>query len=169
MRERKIRWTYHVNMRLKDRFIPRESIIDSVDSYEIIEKYPQDKYLPSYLIYSHHQSHVFHILFATDVKEDNVRIITAYYPNPDEWQEDLKTREAIPMRCHICGSSMTPIVTDLPFKVHESTITILKNLPVLQCEGCTEYLLDDTVMQRVDRNSSKSNSAAELEVVRYAA
>ncbi len=73
------------------------------------------------------------------------------------------------MRCHICGSSMTPIVTDLPFKVHESTITILKNLPVLQCEGCTEYLLDDTVMQRVDEILQKVNSAAELEVIRYAA
>jgi len=79
-------------MRLKDRFIPREFIIDSVDSYEIIEEYPRDKYLPSYLIYSQYRNRVFHILFATDVKEDNVRIITAYYPNPDEWQEDLKTR-----------------------------------------------------------------------------
>ncbi len=41
VRERKIRWTYHVNMRLKDRFIPREFIIDFVDSYEIIEEFPE--------------------------------------------------------------------------------------------------------------------------------
>ncbi len=73
------------------------------------------------------------------------------------------------MRCHICGSSMTPIVTDLPFKIHKSTIAILKNLPVLQCEGCTEYLLDDPVMQQVDEILKKVNSAAELEVIRYAA
>jgi YgiT-type zinc finger domain-containing protein len=54
------------------------------------------------------------------------------------------------MRCHVCGSRMKSVVTDLPFKVHESTIVILKGLPVFQCEACTEYLLDDSVMQRVD-------------------
>lgn len=44
---RKIRWTYHVNMRMKDRFISREFIVDSTENYEIIEEYPEDKYLPS--------------------------------------------------------------------------------------------------------------------------
>lgn len=92
VKERKIRWTYHVNMRMKDRFISREFIIDSADNYEIIEQYPKDKYLPSYLIYSEYQSCTFHILFAADVKGDNVRLITAYYPNPDEWKENFKTR-----------------------------------------------------------------------------
>jgi hypothetical protein len=44
-------WTYHVNMRLQGRFISREEILDSVSEYQIIEEYPADKYLPSYLIY----------------------------------------------------------------------------------------------------------------------
>ena len=90
--ERKLKWTYHVNMRMRDRFIPREFIIDSIDFYEIIEEYPEDKYLPSYLIYSRYQDRIFHVLFAVDIKEDNVRIITAYYPNENEWKEDMKTR-----------------------------------------------------------------------------
>ena len=92
VKERNIRWTYHVNMRMKDRFISREFIINSADSYEIIEEYPKDKYLPSYLIYSKYENCIFHVLFATDVKSENVRIITAYYPNQDEWKEDFKTR-----------------------------------------------------------------------------
>lgn len=79
-------------MRMKDRFISREFIINSTGSYEIIEEYPKDKYLPSYLIYSEHQDRAFHILFAADIKGDNVRIITAYYQNPDEWKEGFKTR-----------------------------------------------------------------------------
>ena len=94
VKERKIRWTYHVNMRMKDRFIPRQFIVDSTDNYEIIEEYPKDKHLPSYLIYSQYQNQVFHILFAADVKEDNIRIITAYYPSADEWKENLKTRRS---------------------------------------------------------------------------
>lgn len=33
-----------------------------------------------------------HVLFAADVPGDNVRVITAYRPSPDEWNDDLKTR-----------------------------------------------------------------------------
>jgi len=64
---------------------------------------------------------------------------------------------------------MKPVVTDLPFKVHHNTIVVLKNLPVLQCEGCTEYLLDDPVMQRVEKVIAKVDVEAELEVIKYAA
>ncbi len=40
------------------------------------------------------------------------------------------------MKCHVCGGEMTPICTDLPFKVSDKTIVILKDLPVLQCGNC---------------------------------
>jgi len=40
---------------------------------------------------------------------------------------------------------------------------------VLQCEGCTEYLLDDPVMQRVEKIIAKVDIVAELEVIKYAA
>ena len=73
MSQRKILWTYHVNMRLKHRFISRQTIVNSYDSYEIIEQYPKDKYLPSYLVRSEYQSDVIHILFAIDVESDNIR------------------------------------------------------------------------------------------------
>lgn len=92
IREQKIQWTYHVNMRLRGRSIPRQRILESVNNFEIIEKYPEDKYLPSYLIYSEHQGLIFHVLFAVDVSGDNVRIVTAYCPDIEEWEEDLKTR-----------------------------------------------------------------------------
>jgi len=92
VRERKIHWTFHVNMRLKGRSISRKKILESVSTFEIIEEYPKDKYLPSYLIYFQHQGSIFHVLFAVDVLGDNVRIVTAYYPDTEEWEEDLKTR-----------------------------------------------------------------------------
>jgi hypothetical protein len=79
-------------MRLKDRSISRLFIVESHASYEIIEEYPKDKYLPSYLVYSKYQNHIFHVLFAVDLEGDNVRIVTAYCPNPEEWEKDLKTR-----------------------------------------------------------------------------
>lgn len=73
------------------------------------------------------------------------------------------------MRCHVCGSVMRPIVTDLPFKVSETSIVLLKGVPVLQCDNCSEYLLEDEVVERVEEIHQKVDSAAELEVIRYAA
>lgn len=73
------------------------------------------------------------------------------------------------MKCHVCGSDMESIVTDLPFKVNGATIVILKNLPTYQCRRCTEYLLDDPTMVRIDEILESVDNAAELEVIRYAA
>jgi len=50
IRRGRVLWTYHVNMRLAGRFIPRESILGVVDTLELVEAYPEDKYLPSYLV-----------------------------------------------------------------------------------------------------------------------
>lgn len=32
--------------------IERDAILESVESFEILEAYPEDKYLPSYLVYA---------------------------------------------------------------------------------------------------------------------
>ena len=39
LRGGRILWTYHVNMRLGQRFIARETIIAAAESYEIVEAY----------------------------------------------------------------------------------------------------------------------------------
>jgi Domain of unknown function (DUF4258) len=92
VRERKILWTYHANMRLHGRFLERQSILDAVEVFEIIESYPDDKYLPSYLVHGEADGMTFHVLFAVDVAGDNVRIVTSYRPDPRDWEQDLKTR-----------------------------------------------------------------------------
>jgi len=94
--ERRILWTYHVNLRLKDRFVRRRMILDAADFYEIIESYPDDKYLPSYLVLARLAGDAIHVLFATDVEGDNVRVVTAYRPSLDEWEDDVKTRRRRP-------------------------------------------------------------------------
>ena len=50
-------------MRLGQRFIFRNTIL-AAEGYEVIEAYP----------------------------DDNVRVVTAYCPNLEEWEQDLKTR-----------------------------------------------------------------------------
>jgi hypothetical protein len=34
----------------------------------------------------------FHVLFAVDVEGDSVSVVTAYRPNPNDWETDLRTR-----------------------------------------------------------------------------
>ena len=96
VRRRHVRWTYHVNVRLAGRFIPRDTILDAVDSYELVEAYPEDKYLPSYLILARRSVDTFHVLFAADVDGANVRVVTSYRPDPREWEPDQKTRRPRP-------------------------------------------------------------------------
>ena len=92
VRERKVLWTYHVQMRLKGRTLSREALLRSLESYEVLEAYPDDKYLPSYLVYCDSQEGVAHIHIAADVAGDNIRIVTAYRPNLHEWEPGLKRR-----------------------------------------------------------------------------
>ena len=92
VRNRDVVWTYHVNIRLASKRISRRIVLDSTQAYEIIESYPDDKYLPSYLTYTEYGGEQFHVLFATDVEGGNVRVVTAYRPSGMEWLPDWKTR-----------------------------------------------------------------------------
>ncbi|MDZ4861485.1 MAG: YgiT-type zinc finger protein [Candidatus Hydrogenedentes bacterium] len=73
------------------------------------------------------------------------------------------------MTCHSCGATMEPTQTGLPFKVTESAIVIVKQVPVMQCSSCREYLIEDVVMKRVEEILASVDSLAELEVVSFAA
>ena len=78
-------------MRLGQRSIARDMIVGAA-SFDMIEAYPDDKYLPSYLLLGRRGDASFHVLFGADVEGKNVRVVTAYYPSLDEWKDDLKTR-----------------------------------------------------------------------------
>ena len=73
------------------------------------------------------------------------------------------------MKCRVCGSPLRSINTDLPLKVSDHTIVVVKKLPVLQCDGCMEYLVEDAVMAKVDELLARVDRSTELEVVPFAA
>lgn len=72
------------------------------------------------------------------------------------------------MICHQCKGELIKTITDLPFKVSTKTIVIIKNLPVLQCRNCQEYVIEDKVMEKIDRIIENTDNSAELEVLKYA-
>ena len=73
------------------------------------------------------------------------------------------------MRCHVCGADMTKLHTNISFKVSQATIVIVKDLPVIQCDGCEAYLIEDRVMEEVEELFERMDTTAELEVLKYAA
>ena len=73
------------------------------------------------------------------------------------------------MQCTVCGAALRPTTSDLPFKVREHTIVIVKNLPVLECTNCVQYLIADREFSRVEQMLTHVNGAAELEILRYVA
>jgi YgiT-type zinc finger domain-containing protein len=78
-------------------------------------------------------------------------------------------QERKPMRCEICGAELAAVTTDLPFKLRDPGIVILKSVPVWQCARCPQYLLEDRVLARVDEILRRVDAESELEVIRYAA
>ena len=73
------------------------------------------------------------------------------------------------MKCRVCGGVLEARITDLPFKTGDSSIVILKDLPVLQCRQCGEMELENSVMSKVEGVLCAVNRSAELEIIRYAA
>jgi YgiT-type zinc finger domain-containing protein len=73
------------------------------------------------------------------------------------------------MKCRVCGALMQSVRTDLPFKVSDRSIVVIKSLPVLLCDNCTEYVLEDPVMATVERILDGADDTSELRVVKYAA
>lgn len=81
-------------MRLEQRGLKAETLAKGVASLEILEAYPHDKYLPSYLLRGEFRGDLFHALVAIDTEGGNVRVVTMYRPSADEWDDDYRVRKA---------------------------------------------------------------------------
>lgn len=87
-------WTTHITMRLQERGIFPTDIISCIMGGDIIEQYPDDYPYPSCLILGENtNSKYIHSVIGSNGEE--ICFITAYYPNPDKWESDLKTRKAV--------------------------------------------------------------------------
>ena len=90
---RAIKWTAHVLTRLQERNINPSDIKHCLGTGRIIEQYPDDYPYPSCLLLGTTEAgEALHIVCG--IGEGEVWLITAYHPDPDEWESDLKTRRA---------------------------------------------------------------------------
>lgn len=84
--------TEHARIRLYERMISIDDIVNGIDTGEIIKQYEDDKPLPSCLVLGFSvKSEYIHIVVSCDT--DFIYLITAYFPGPNMWENDFKTRK----------------------------------------------------------------------------
>ncbi len=84
--------TRHVFERIQEREVERDDLFSVISTGEIIEQYPNDYPFPSCLILGNDLNDCpLHIVCG--LGKNKVWVITAYIPNLDEWEDDLKTRK----------------------------------------------------------------------------
>ena len=86
----KIYWTQHCLNRLNKRNIKLVDVKKAIYNGKIIENYYDDYLYPSCLILGKSKNKLLHTVFG--MNNNIVYIITAYYPDSNEWEEDMKTR-----------------------------------------------------------------------------
>lgn len=87
-----LRWTNHILTRLMQRGISIDDVTHALETGEIIERYPEDYPYPSYLIFGVTVKNAWlHVVCGIGI--DALHLITAYYPDPECWESDGKTRK----------------------------------------------------------------------------
>ncbi len=86
-----VNWTEHIAKRMLMRGITRLQVLHAIQNGEIIERYENDTPFPSCLLLGKDKEGCpIHVVCG--LAPDSVWLITAYYPAPDEWEEDWRTR-----------------------------------------------------------------------------
>ena len=83
--------TMHSRRRMNERGILLRDVMYAVEHGEIIEQYPEDYPFPSCLILGATVGgRYLHAVVSLD--EGHIFLITAYYPDEEDWEPDMKTR-----------------------------------------------------------------------------
>lgn len=85
-------WRKHTLIRLAERNIAQDKILEVILNGEVIEDYPQDKPFPSCLIFKVVEDIPYHVVVGYDAVNKRTYIITAYNPTLDKFELDFKTR-----------------------------------------------------------------------------
>jgi len=88
-----VEYSFHATRQLIARNITPEEVAQCVLAGEVIEDYPDDKYGPSCLLFGRTSSQRALHVHCTHPSRPLVKVITAYEPDPVEWDETLKHRK----------------------------------------------------------------------------
>lgn len=78
-----ILFSSHARVRMFERNVSSDDILEFLRAGEMIEQYPDDEPCPSLLLLGYKNEVPFHLVIAEC--KDHIRVITVYIPEPDKW------------------------------------------------------------------------------------
>ena len=88
----KFEWRKHTLIRLAERNISQDVIIEVIMKGEIVESYPHNAPFPSCLILGWVEGKPYHVVVSFDEVSEMGYIITVYEPSLDKFESDFRTR-----------------------------------------------------------------------------
>lgn len=76
-----------------ERNISVEDVEAVLESGEVVEWYPADEPYPSRLMLAWRKGRPLHVVAAENVQDDEWIVITAYEPDPAQWDANFKRRK----------------------------------------------------------------------------
>lgn len=83
----------HAIQRMYQRNISEQEVRHAIDTGQTVEDYPDDTPYPSRLVLGWSGQRPIHVVVANNVDDQENIVITAYEPDPTEWEPDFKRRK----------------------------------------------------------------------------
>lgn len=83
----------HASKRMLQRGIRSTDIEIVAESGEAIETYPEDTPFASRLVLGYASGKPLHVVLADEPGADRTYVITAYYPDSEQWTDDFRRRK----------------------------------------------------------------------------
>lgn len=93
MANRRLIYRVHALKRMFERGISSLDVRRVLEDGEVIEDYPADLPYPSRLVLARINNRPLHVVAADDLRGEETYIITAYEPDPLEWDQSFRRRK----------------------------------------------------------------------------
>jgi hypothetical protein len=90
----RIRWRAHALERMLERAISTRDVAHVLLSGNLVEDYADDEPFPSALLMASVAGRPLHVVVAFDSAEGYAYVVTAYEPDTDHFEPDLRTRQS---------------------------------------------------------------------------
>lgn len=91
--ERKLFLRLHAARRMLEKNISMSEIEYVIEQGEVIEQYLDDEPFPSRLLLASPQNRPLHVVAADEIESNITHVITAYQPDPDQWENGFRRRK----------------------------------------------------------------------------
>jgi len=93
LNRKQLLWRRHALERMLSRGISRQGVLAVLEANDQIETYPNDLPFSSALFLGKVQDRWIHVVAALDEEREELHVISAYEPDEDHFESDMRTRK----------------------------------------------------------------------------